>query len=428
MKKSTKSIPARQPRQKRSVRRPRERRGAVQGLLSIQGQVRQALIVQIQDAVTAMARQLVEDEVHALVGSPWSRKETGSPLRRGGSTRTRLLLGGEPVVIERTRVRDTQAGREQSLKTVNALASRDAFDQEVQALLVRGVSTREYDAALTTISDGLGLQRSAVSAAFRRASQKDLDALNGRSLEGRTFATIYIDGIHFAETVCLVVLGVSIDGTKQVLGIREGATENAEVVSDLLADLLERGLTLPKRCLFVLDGSKALSRAVRDTFGERALVQRCLVHKLRNVLSYLPPTWHEEARRKIRAAWGLTEHSKAKAELVKVVRWLRKISESAARSLEEGLEETLTVHRLQVTGTLRRTLQTTNPIESAFDTVAHNARRVKRWRNATMVLRWAATGLVKAEQRFRRVKGHASMTSLVQALDHDALSENKSVA
>jgi transposase-like protein len=385
-------------------------------------------MVHIQGAVSATARQLVEDEVHKLVGPAWSRKATDSALRRGGSTRTRLLVGGEPVVIDRTRVRDTKAGREHRLEAVKALSSRDAFDEDVQALLVRGVSTRDYDAALTTISDGLGLQKSAVSAAFRRASQKDLDALTGRSLEGQTFAAIFIDGIHFAQTVCLVALGVGVDGTKQVLGLREGATENAAVVSDLLADLCERGLSLPKRCLFVLDGAKALSKAVRDTFGERAVVQRCLLHKQRNVLSYLPPAWHAEARRRMRAAWGLTEYGNAKAELAKVVRWLRKVSESAARSLEEGIEETLTVHRLQVTGTLRRTLQTTNPIESAFDLVAHNARRVKRWRDSSMVLRWAAAGLVSAEQRFRRVKGHASMNALLRALDRDDLCENKSVA
>jgi len=400
----------------------------VQGLLSIQGHVREALMSRIQDAVSAMACQLVEDEVRELVGSRWSRKAADNPLRRGGATRTRLLLGGEPVVIERTRVRDTRASQEHRLETVDALASRDACDEEVKALLVRGVSTRNYDAALTTISDGMGLQRSAVSAAFRRASQKDLDALNGRSLEGTTFAAIFIDGVHFAETVCLVALGVSLDGTKQVLGLREGATENAEVVNDLLADLLERGLTLPKRCLVVVDGAKALSKAVRDTFGERAVVQRCILHKQRKVLSYLPPSWHAEMLRRTRAAWGLVDYRSAKAELLKVIRWLRKISESAARSLEEGMEETLTVHRLGVTGTLRRTLQTTNPIESAFDLVCENARRVKRWRDSSMVLRWAAAGLVRAEQRFRRVKGHASMTSLIRALEQDDLSENRSVA
>ena len=425
MKKSTKSA---KPRRKRSVRKPRGVHPALHEVLSFRDELREELMSKIQDAATSLAWQLVEDEVHELVGSPWSRKDGGSPLRRGGRTRSRILVGGEPVVLERTRVRDHVLGREHRLKTFEALASRDALDEDVRALLVRGVSTRNYDGALTNISDGLGLQKSAVSQAFGRASKKDLDDLNGRSLADSTFVAVFMDGVHFAETVCLVVLGVRDDGTKQILGLREGATENSEVVSDLLSSLVERGLTLPGCGLFVLDGSKALHKAVRDTFGRRAVIQRCQVHKLRNVLSYLPPRWHVETRRRLRAAWNLMNHKDAQEELQRVVQWLEDISEAAANSLREGLEETLTVHRLAVTGALRRTLQTTNPIESAFDGVKSNARRVKRWRNGSMVMRWAGTGLVQAEGRFRRVKGHAMIPALIASLESEAAQHMKSVA
>ena len=334
-------------------------------------------MAEIRGAVAATARQLVEDEVLSLVGEPWSRKGD-SPLRRNGSTTSSIYLDGQPCLLPRGRVRDRKLGTEVPLQTVLALGSRDALDVDVKRLLVRGVSTRNYDEALGRLSEGLGLKRSAVSAAFVRASRKDLDELNGRSLGEWTFVAVFIDGAAFAEHAAVVALGITTSGEKRVLGVREGATENAELVRDLLANLLERGLTLTSRALFVIDGSKALCRAIRDSFGERVLVQRCVLHKLRNVLSYLPPQWQDEVRRRLRAAWAMNSHDEARAALTKTLRWLKKINESAAASLAEGLEETLTVHRLGVVSTLRRTLLTTNPIESAFDLVRTHARRVKR--------------------------------------------------
>jgi len=267
-----------------------------------------------------------------------------------------------------------------------------------------------------------------VSSAFRRAAQKDLDALNGRSLADWTFAAIYIDGTSFAEHTCIVAMGLEIDGTKRILGVVEGATENAELVRDLLENLQERGLETTKRALFVIDGSKALRKAIRDVFGDRALVQRCQLHKRRNIESYLPPSRQAEVRRRLNAAWGMSRYDDALKELRRVHAWLKTISESAAASLAEALEETLTVHRLGVTGALRRTLVTSNPIESANDVIKENARRVKRWNGSAMVLRWVGTGLVKAEAQFRRVKGYKQMKLFVAALENESLSEGKDVA
>jgi transposase-like protein len=178
----------------------------------------------------------------------------------------------------------------------------------------------------------------------------------------------------------------------------------------------------------VLDGSKALRRAIGAMFGKRALVKRCQVHKSRNILSYLPPGRHAEARRRLKAAWGLTSFEEALRELRKVQRWLDGISESAGDSLDEALEQTITVHCLGICGALRRTLVTTNPIESAIEVVKHNARRVKRWRGAAMVLRWVGSGLVTAEASFRRVKGHAAMPQLVAALESSSLPEDRGAA
>lgn len=425
MKKPTKSKPRRQPRSPRSKRK--RRTTAVTQVLDLRQRIRDALLHEIRGAVAATAHQLVEDEVVSLVGEPWSRKGD-SPLRRNGRTTTTVLLDGEPHLLRRARVRDQDVGSEHPLQTLRALRSRDAVDEEVKDRLIRGISTRNYEDALTSLSDGLGFKKSAVSSAFQRASRKDLDAINGRSLAEWSFAAIYIDGTGFADHTAVVAMGVEKDGTKRILGVVEGASENAEVVRGLLENLVERGLDTTSRVLLVIDGSKALRRAVGDVFGKRALVQRCILHKLRNVLGHLPPSRHPEARRRLHAAWNLVSYSEAKAELKKVHRWLASISESAAASLAEALEETLTVHRLGITGTLRRTLVTTNPIESAIEIVKANAARVKRWSGSAMVLRWMGTGLVKAERQFRRVKGHKAMHQLVAALENESLAEDRDVA
>jgi transposase-like protein len=377
--------------------------------------------------VVRTAQQLVEDEVTRLVGEPWSRKDSSS-LRRGGSCRSRIFLDGEPVHLARTRVRDRLLGREHSLETVKALTSRDALDGDVRRLLVRGVSTRNYDPALGALADGLGLKRSAVSSAFKRAAQKDLDGINGRSLAEWRFAAIFIDGLHFADTTCLVAVGLTVDGHKHILGVLEGATENATVVSDLLASLEDRGLMTTARVLFVLDGSKALKRAVLKVYGKRALIQRCILHKERNILDYLPQAMHQEARRRLRVAFGLKDATNAKESLLQVLTWLRRTSDSAAKSLEEALDECLTVHRLGISGALRKTLQTTNPIDSAFDFVRTLTNRVKRWTGSSMILRWVGTGLTKAEQQFRRVKGHADLPAMVAALETSGADNSQSVA
>jgi len=425
LKKSTQSKSSRQPRSPRSSRRGQKR---VTGrVFDLREHIREGLLEEIRGAVAATALQLVEDEVTELVGEPWSRKGD-SPLRRNGHTSTTIFLDGEPHSLRRPRVRDGEQSCEYPLESMQALRSRDSLDEDVKGRLVRGITTRKYEDTLTTLSDGLGLKKSAVSAAFKRAAQKDLDALNGRPLADWTFAAIYVDGTSFADHTCVIAMGLESDGTKRILGVVEGATENAELVRDLLANLQDRGLQTTRKALFVIDGSKALRKAIRDAFGNRALIQRCQLHKRRNIESYLPPSRQAEVRRRLNAAWGIVRHDEALEELRRVHAWLRTISESAAASLAEALEETVTVYRLGISGALRKTLVTANPIESANDIVKTNARRVKRWNGSAMVLRWVGTGLVKAEAQFRRVRGYKQMELLVAALNNESLSEGKDVA
>jgi putative transposase len=425
MSKRTTSKSTRQPRTPRSSRKVSN--GIEGRVLAFRNDIRTVFEAEIRSAISAMAHQLVEDEVASLVGEPWSRKGE-SPLRLNGKTSTTIFLDGEPHELLRRRVRDQESGTEHSLETLAALRSRDALDDEVKERMVRGITTRNYEGTLTCLSDGLGLKKSAVSSAFQRASQKDLDNLNGRSLSEWNFAAIFIDGTGFADHTCVIAMGVTTDGHKRILGVVEGATENAQMVGDLLANLVERGLQATDRVLFVLDGAKALRKAVKNTFGKRAVIQRCQIHKLRNIEGYLPPSRQAEARRRLNAAWGLTDADEALEALRQVHAWLKTISVSAATSLAEALEETITVHRLGVTGALRKTLQTTNPIESANDIIKTNARRVKRWSGSAMVLRWVGTGLVRAEAQFRRVRGHKDMALLVAALEGRALPDGERVA
>jgi putative transposase len=323
MKKSTKS---KRPRQPRSPRSSRKRKQVLDGrVVDVREQIREALMVDVRSAVAMTAGQLVEDEAATSVGEPWSRKGE-SPLRRNGRTTTTIFLDGEPHLLQRPRIRDQDVGSEYPLQTVRALRSRDALDEDVKTRMVRGVSTRNYEDTLTTLSDGLGLKKSAVSSAFQRAAQKDLDALNGRSLAEWTFTAIYIDGTSFADHTCVIAMGLESDGTKRILGVVEGATENTELVRDLLANLEERGLQTTKRVLFVIDGSKALRKAIRDVFGRRALVQRCQLHKRRNIESYLPPSRQAEARRRLNAAWGMSRYDDALQELRRVCAWLKALA------------------------------------------------------------------------------------------------------
>jgi len=256
-----------------------------------------------------------------------------------------------------------------------------------------------------------------VSRHWKAISTKELQKITERSLQDIDPVAILIDGVHFDEHVLVVSLGVSADGQKHILGIRQGATENAELCKELLGDMIRRGLQIDQRYLFVLDGSKALRTAVKRTFGDCAVIQRCQVHKRANVLSYLPKRYHFQIRSRLNMAWDMTGYPDAKKELETLVEELEEINESAARSLEEGLEDTLTLHRLGVPPALRRSLRSTNLIENCFSTTKQKfCRNVKHWKNANMVLRWGGTMLRKAEKQFRRVKGYRTIPSLVATL------------
>ncbi len=360
-------------------------------------------------------RAVIEDEVTRRVG-PRHQPEAGSNCVRWGQQPGYVIFSGQKVAVARPRVR-TRAGQEVELHSYARLQHDGRRQRAVREGIVAGLTSRNYHRAVASVLDGYGIEKSSVSREFVQASAAQLKKLCERKLNGLDLVAILIDGIHLGKQVLVVALGIESSGGKHVLGLWQGATENTAVVKDLLEDLVARGLSTERRYLFVIDGAKALRAAIERVFGDRAEVQRCQLHKRRNVKEYLPKNAQGDYDRRIRNAYAMTGYAEAKAELEKIFRQLERVNPSAARSLEEGLEETLTVHRLGVRELLRRSLATTNPIESCLSTVERVARNVKRWHGGDQPLRWTATGLLEAERKFRKVKGFRELAALHRKLN-----------
>jgi putative transposase len=335
-----------------------------------------------------------------------------------------VVFGGQKVPLERPRVR-TREGQEVELESYGQLQQDGKLQRAVRERLVAGLSTRNYRRAVENVVEGYGIAKSSVSRQFVEASSNQLRVLCERRLEDLNLVVLMIDGIHFGGQVLVVALGIAESGEKHVLGVWQGATENTTVVKGLLEDLVERGLDLQRRYLVVMDGSKALRAGVERVFGAQVEVQRCQIHKRRNVKEYLPENCQKDYDRRMRNAYAMNNYAEAKEGLQKIFRQLERINPSAARSLEEGLEETLTVHRLGIGAVLRRKLATTNPIESCLSTVQRVSRNVKRWREGNQPLRWTATGLLEAEKKFRRIKGYQEILLLKERLNPSRIQQKE---
>lgn len=325
-----------------------------------------------------------------------------------------VIFAGRKVSINKPRLR-AKGGGELALKSYQAFQQNGRMQRAVARKLTHQVSTRNYAAAIDDCLEGYGIDKSSVSRQWKTATAAELQKLCQRPVPADLLGLL-IDGQYFRKQCLIVALGVDKHGKKHVLGLWQGATENSTLVRELLADLRERGLNTEAAILVVVDGAKALYKGVRDVFGERALIQRCRVHKLRNVLEHLPLEKRAQATWRLRGAWAKSTPEEALKELRACVKWLEPISPSAARSLEEGLEETLTITRLGLHESLVRTFSSTNLIESCFARTESWTSRVKRWRDAKMVLRWGAAALLFAEKGFRRVRGYDHINQLIEAL------------
>jgi transposase-like protein len=373
------------------------------------------------EAGMLIIRALIDDEVAQLAGPRYEHSEDRSATR-WGSEEGYVVFGGQKVAMRRPRVRAVD-GKEVALDRYRSFRSDARMQGSIVQRVLRGVSTRDYAGVIDDVCDGYGIEKSSVSRHWKAATTEELTALLERRLDGIELSVIMIDGIHFHDFTLISALGIAVDGKKHVLGIWDGATENSAVVTALLENLVERGLAQDRDYLFVIDGSKALRKAIVAVFGKRGAVQRCQVHKARNVLSHLPDQHQGMIRRGLRAAWGMKSHADAKAALDALATKLDDLSPSAAASLREGLEETLTLHRLEVNPKLRPVLNCTNPIENIFARTRELCRNVKKWSSADMALRWASTMLLHAEKRFRRVIGNEFLAALVAKLGQFARKE-----
>lgn len=357
----------------------------------------------------------LEEDVAELCGARYSRRDRAAP-RRWGSQRGAVVLGGRRVSLDRPRIR--KGGKEVDIPAYLEFQREDPLHERALEQMVIGVSTRKYRRSLEDLPgmDESGTSKSAVSRRFAAATKERLEAMLSKSLQGIEWVAVMIDGLHFGGHLILVALGIDANGIKYLLGLREGATENATVCRELLADLIERGFPADRHLLIVLDGAKALRKAVHQVFGELALVQRCQVHKQRNVLDHLPDHLRPRYSLALRQAWRAENHDLAKRQLDNLVNVLAKDHPGAAASLREGLEETLTVKKLGLQGTLERTLATTNPIENLNGSIRRISGRVRRCRNGEMALRWVAAAVFEAEKGFRRLRGYRDLPKLVEAL------------
>ena len=363
---------------------------------------------------------LMEADVSTLAGAKGKHNMVRMAVRHGRE-RGSVTLGGRRVPITRPRVRAADGSGEVAIASYELFSSTELLGKMALERMLAGLSTRRYPVGLEPVGGQVdekssATSKSAVSRRFVAMTETALAELLSRDLSGLDLVALMIDGVHFAESCCVVALGIDIEGTKHPLALVEGSTENATLVSGLLVDLRERGLDVTRPMLVGIDGSKALRKAVLDVL-DHPVIQRCQLHKIRNVKDHLPQRLRASVGRKMTDAYHAASALEAEAALLALAKELDRTHPGAAASLREGLEDTLTVLRLGVPPTLARTLRSTNTIESMISVCREHSANVKRWRDGQMALRWCAAGMVEAGKQFRRVNGHLHLPALRAALE-----------
>jgi transposase-like protein len=354
----------------------------------------------------------------AAGGPPQQGKRRNGDVVFHGQQAGMVMLSDRKLQVQRPRLRDKSPGKgkEVEIPAYAAMHNQPRLSARMLDILMRGVSNRQYKSVIPQMADTVGVSKSSVSRQMMEASEAEVEALLSRRFDDVKLVILYIDGMVFGDHIMIGAVGVDVDGNKHVLAIREGATENATVVKELLEDLVGRGLKPEQKRLFVIDGSKALRSAINAVFGSHQPVQRCRAHKLRNVVDHLPKDQKEQVKSVLRAAWKM-EAKAGMARLKKLAEWLEREYPSAAASLLEGLEECFTINRLDIPPSLHRCLATTNLIESPHSGVRMRTRRVCRWRDGGMVKRWMASAFLATEKNFRKMMGYRDLWALEAILN-----------
>jgi len=409
-------------------------------LLAVPDQVSVAMgeiAAEMQEGLLALAvgtglqvmAALMDADVIALAG-PRGQHNPDRVAVRHGTEAGSVTLGGRRVAVQRPRVRSADGSGELAVASYELFSSTEILGRLAMERMLAGLSSRRYPVGLEPVgarvqADSTATSRSAVSRRFVKMTETALAELLAADLSGLDLVAIMVDGVHFAEHLCVVALGIDITGVKHPLAVVEGSTENTTLVRALMVDLRERGLDVTRPILAVLDGSKALRRAVLEVF-DHPVIARCQLHKIRNVTDRLPQRLRGPVESRMRRAYHADSALDAHAQLQELARELDKTHPGAAASLREGMDETLTVLRLEVPPTLARTLRSTNAIESMISICREHAKNVKRWRDGQMAMRWCAAGMVEASKQFRRVNGHLHLPALRDALERHVAEQNVS--
>jgi len=389
------------------------------------GAAREGLLALSVGVGLGVVHELMDLEVTEVVG-PKGKHDPDRTAKRHGHEDGSMTLGARRVPVRRPRMRTADDEHELPVNTYEYFADRDPLTRAVMDRMLAGVSTRKFAGVGEPVGTDVEASSSAtsktsISELFVERTATALQELMSRRLDDVRLAVMMLDGLEIAERTHVVALGISTEGVKIPLGLWEGSTENATLARTLLSDLVDRGLDPEQAILFVIDGGKALRRAIKDVFGEHALVHRCHRHKERNVTDLLPERDRDAVRARMRAAWQMTDAELAQQRLELLAAELDRTWPDAAGSLREGMPETLTLMRLGISGQLAKTLCSTNPCESMIEIVRYTQRNVKRWRDGDMRRRWTAAGMLVAEQQFRRIIGYRDLAKLVIAIERHAL-------
>jgi transposase-like protein len=380
----------------------------------------------LQSLCMEIIKGLMQGELETLCGPRYEHATDRQYTRHGYQQGSIVVADGGKEAIERPRARSVHTGQEATLDIYNAFSNKRVLDERALALISAGVSSRQFERTLTKNLRRHGVSASAVSRRVIRSAQASLEHFEQRQWDKTHFVALLFDGVRVGKVMVVACVGVDLGGRKHVLAVHPGATENARVCRDLIRKLVEKKLDVDGNYLFVLDGSKALRCAITERFG-KPVIQRCQEHKIRDVQAYLPLKHRDEVRKKLQAAYNTRSYKEASKRLQDLRLKLCSVSEQATSSLTEGLEDSLTLHRLGIWGGLKDSLRTTNIIESTFSTLRDKTRNVKNWQDEPQVNRWMAHGLLQIEQRYRKVPGHRTLTRLKCKLEQAYTAANKSI-
>lgn len=388
----------------------------MQWLMNQELDVKSTMMTNYLELCRIVANSFMDQEVEHYTGPRYKHQGQTRKYTRWGSNPGSVQIGSQRIPVEVPRIRDTKGQKHVSLKSYQKMKKSEAADEQAVRSVLHGLSTRDYGKVAYQLQDSFGLSSSKLSREFVKYSAQALKEFEERRLDEHDIIAVFIDGKHMAAEQIIIALGITSGGKKIPLGVVQCASENSLSLQSFLNELIERGLCYKNGLLFIIDGSKGIFKGIKDAFGKYAVIQRCQWHKRENIISYLSPMHQQHYRKRLQDAYRAENYHKAKAKLMIIYRELQKINRAAAKSLAEGLEETLTLHRLELNDHLSTSFGTTNCIESVNSLIGKYIRKVKRWTETDQRYRWVVAGLIEIEKNFRKVKGYKHLPLLKKKL------------